>query len=124
MDKEVSERYSSVRILANQIVDRMHKELSQAGFDDSIFNVGTADDADYRLDKDPYSGEYTLAGQWLDDRQGKLGSLLFHSDGSFYVECDIIRPHPQKTKWFVESINAWGKGESIKIDFNLLPMLE
>jgi len=124
MNESVAFRYSKVRKLANSIVYKIKDELATQGFDNTVFNVDSADDAGYSLEKDPYDGQYSLKGEWLDERNGKLGSLLFHADGSFFVECDIIRPHPKKPKWFVEAINAWGKDESIKIDFKLLPMLD
>ena len=79
--------------------------------------------AKYRLERDTASGEDSLLGEWRDQRGQKLGNLVFHADGSFFVEHDVIRNHPKRPGWFVEAVNAWGRGDDIRAEPRLMPML-
>jgi hypothetical protein len=67
-----------------------------------------------------------LTGYWYNKRNKqrieRIGRLQFNSDGSFYAEYDVIKPHPQKVEWFVEAVTAWGKDDVIKTEARLLPM--
>jgi hypothetical protein len=36
----------------------------------------------------------------------------------------VVKPHPKKSKWFVEGVSAWGKAENIKAEPKLLAMPE
>ncbi len=47
--------------------------------------------------------------------------MLFHADGSFFAEYDVIRDHPGDPRWFVEAVNAWGRGSDIRSEPRLLP---
>jgi hypothetical protein len=47
-----------------------------------------------------------------------------NSDGTFYAEYDVVKPHPEKAKWFVEGVTAWGKADQIKSEAKLLAMPE
>lgn len=124
MHESVTDRFESVKRLANEIMVQLHSEVVRLGFSPDEITLKSLEDADYRLEKDPSNAEFSLAGYWNDDRGAKLGCLLFHSDGTFYVEQDIVRPHPVKKKWFVEAVNAWGKEPNIKVESRLLPMPE
>ncbi len=64
----------------------------------------------------------SLEGVWLTEQGGKLGTIIIHHDDSFFAEYDIIRPHPSKSKWFIEAVSAWGRNENIKTEARLLPM--
>lgn len=118
----IKQRLAEVKGLAEQIDLRFKQEVQRLGFDQASVSLKSPDQADYYLEKDPASGEYTLVGDWLDKRGFKEGTLVFHSDGSFFVEQNVVQPHPQKRKWFVEAVNAWGKGDEIKAEARLLPM--
>jgi hypothetical protein len=75
------------------------------------------------LIKDPYTGENNLTCYWYDtSKKQRLGRLQFNSDGTFYAEFDVVKPHPGKSKWFVEGVTAWGKAENIKSEAKLLPI--
>jgi hypothetical protein len=50
------------------------------------------------------------------------GTLLIHTDGSFFAEYDVIREHPRDTRWFVEVVTAWGRGGIIRFVPRLLPV--
>lgn len=80
--------------------------------------------AKYTLSRDPGSGEDALIGIWRDQNGLKQGEILFHVDGSFYAEYDVISAHPEKPKWFVEGVIAWGRENLIKAEPKLLPVTE
>jgi hypothetical protein len=123
MDESVAVRFYKVEQLADQIFDRLYQEVLKLGFGDDIL-LKRPHEASYRLEKDPATCEYCLVGDWLSEQGAKLGTLLFHADGSFFVEQDVVRPHPKRSGWFVEAVNAWGKGDKIKAEARLLAMPE
>ncbi|MGV6817769.1 MAG: hypothetical protein ACWA44_10945 [Thiotrichales bacterium] len=119
-----AERYAQIAQIAQRIYEQLCNEVEKLGFSKSEVELRSPDDACYRLDKDPASGKYSLVGDWINAKGFKYGGLVFHSDGSFYVEQDIAKPHPVKKQWFVEAVNAWGQGDSIKSEASLLPIPE
>ena len=119
-EEAVSLRFSQVKQLADEIIKQMHEVALKLGFDASEVKIKPANEAEYRLEKDVSNGKYGLVGDWRDERGMKLGTLMFHPDGSFFVEHDIILPHPTKSKWFVEAVNAWGRDSVIKAEARLL----
>lgn len=88
--------------------------------------------AEYSLSRDPASGKDSLVGIWRDAKGHKQGEILFHADGSFFAEYDVIRQHPAKPKWFVEGVAVWGRignkserrTDNIKSELKLLPLVE
>jgi hypothetical protein len=122
MDESVAVRYFKVEELAEQIFDNLYQEVVKLGFSHEEVILKGPKEADYRLERDPSTSEYSLVGDWLSEQGMKLGTLLFHSDGSFFVEQDVVRPHPKRKGWFVEAVNAWGKDNEIKAEARLLPM--
>ena len=122
VDEAVQFRYFNIKDLANEIVRQLRNELDRLGFASSEVNIKQPAEAEYRLEKNPSNCEYTLIGDWFDERGAKLGCLLFHADGTFYVEHDVIKPHPKQQRRFVEAVNAWGKGDRIKAEARLLRM--
>jgi len=124
MDTEISERYAKVEPLAEQIGQRLQQEIDKLGFNADELQLLPPADAVYRLEKDTASGEYSLIGDWRNDIGIKMGCLVFHTDGSFFAEQDIVMRHPSNERWFVEAVNAWGKGSEIKAEARLLQMPE
>lgn len=124
MDEAVAQRYQMIKPQAEEIVKRLQYEVAYLGFDPAEITIMSPQKAEYRLERDPSNGDYSLVGDWRDERGMKIGSLLFHADGSFFVEHDVIRPHPTKLRWFVEAVNAWGKDAEIKAEARLLPQPE
>ncbi len=118
----IKQRYAEIRPLAERIGKLFLQEMEKLGFDKSNVALKSPEDADYSLQKDPASGDYSLVGNWLDRRGFKEGTLVFHADGSFFVEQNVVQPHPGKPKWFVEAVNAWGRGEEIKTEARLMPL--
>ncbi|MDD5114634.1 MAG: hypothetical protein PHC94_11515 [Methylobacter sp.] len=121
---ELSEHITIKRQVAESVCRRLTDEINKLGFAAAeIQHYPSYDDATFVLIKDPYSGDQNLACYWYDDRKRqRLGSLQFNSDGTFYAEYDVVKPHPGKAKWFVEGVTAWGNVENIKAEAKLLPM--
>jgi hypothetical protein len=121
---DLSEHISLNRHLAESVCQRLNEEINKLGFSATeIQNSPTYDDASFVLIKDPYTGDHNLTCYWYDkSNRQRLGRLQFNSDGTFYAEYDVVKPHPGKSKWFVEGVTAWGKAENIKSEAKLLPM--
>ncbi len=124
MDEAVASRFAELQGLSGEIAACLLEEVEKIGFAAQEVVLQSPEDAVYRLERDPANGSYSLVGEWRDERGIKLGLLLFHADGSFFVEQDVVRPHPQRSRWFVEAVNAWGREGKIKAEARLLPMPE
>lgn len=72
---------------------------------------------------DPANGLPGYEGVWRNHLGERVGKLIFNSDGSFYAEFDICVRHPSKSGWFVEAVTVWGKGNTLKAEARLLPMI-
>jgi hypothetical protein len=115
------------RAIGVSICERLRAEISKLGFaNDTLANYPYYHTANFTLVKDPYTGDTNLTGVWYNDRNKqrveRIGRLQFNSDGSFYAEYDVVKPHPSKPAWFVEAITVWGKEDTIKAEARLLPM--
>ncbi|MES9946114.1 MAG: hypothetical protein ABW080_14255 [Candidatus Thiodiazotropha sp.] len=124
MDEIIAIRYHKIRALANQVIDRLNEETAKLGFAENELELKKPIEANYWLERDQSSSEYSLIGDWQDEQGAKLGQLLFHADGSFLVEQDVIRPHPTRQGWLVKAVKAWGDGERIDTEVQLYPMSE
>ncbi len=123
-DLAVASRYAEIKALAESIGERFEQEVIKLGFEQQAVSLMSPAEASYYLEFDPGSGEYCLKGDWIDKRGMKQGSLVFHADGSFFVEQDVVKAHPKKKNWFVEAVNAWGRDMDIRAEARLLPMPE
>ena len=124
MDESVAGRFVQVAGLAGEILARLQQEVTRLGFAPAEVVLDPVEQAVFRLEKDPYIGRFSLVGEWFDAGGGRRGSLLFHADGSFFVEQDVIRVHPTRPGWFVEAVNAWGREADIRVEARLLPVPE
>lgn len=124
MNELAAQRYTELADLAAEIGCRLRDEVEKLGFDAEAVSLLAPDAASYRLERDPSDGSHSLAGQWRDQRGNLCGRLLFHADGSFFVEQDVVRPHPRQPRWFVEAVSAWGRDGQIKSEARLLPIPE
>jgi hypothetical protein len=116
-------RLAAVAPLALAIREAMQEQVQQLGFPPGAVEVGGPLAATYHLERDPASGDYSLLGEWRDPTGQKQGGLVFHADGSFFVEYDIVRTHPHRPGWFVEAVQAWGRGDDIRAEARLMPMV-
>lgn len=119
----VQARVDGLAPLALAVCRALAEVVEGLGFAPGSVAIGEPAAACYRLDRDPASGEDSLVGEWRDARGQKQGSLVFHADGSFFVEYDVIRAHPKDPRWFVEAVNAWGRDPEIRAEARLLPAL-
>ncbi|MDP1771977.1 MAG: hypothetical protein Q8L15_06810 [Methylobacter sp.] len=121
---DLSEQIKTNRDLGASICQRLTEEINELGFISAeIQHYPIYDDAVFILIKDPYVGGHNLTGYWYDEaKKQRIGRLQFNSDGTFYAEYDVVKPHPNNTKRFVESVTAWGKAEQIKSEAKLLEM--
>lgn len=72
---------------------------------------------------DPASRQPGYEGVWRNARNDRCGTLTFNGDCSFYAEYDLFCPHPRDTRWFVETVTAWGNAETIRSEAKLIPAL-
>lgn len=121
MEESVALRFFKVEMLANEVLDRFYEEIDKLGFCANEVDLKRPAEAEYRLERDPSNSEYSLVGDWLNEQGKKLGTLLFHADGSFFVEHIVVMPHPTKPGWFVDALKAWGKNDEIRTGARLLP---
>lgn len=123
---DLSEHIAMNRQLAECICQRLIAEIDDLGFTSAeIQHYPRYDDAVFVLVKDPYTGGHNLTAYWYDEvKKQRIGRLQFNSDGTFYAEYDVVKPHPTKPKRFVEGVTAWGKAEQIKSEPKLLEMAE
>ena len=112
-----------LRPLGARICSALALEIDKLGLKEH-FSFPQWEQARFRVHRDPALGEESLEGLWLNEQGGKLGSVIIHSDNSFFAEYDIIRPHPTKAQWFIEAVSSWGRGDTIKSEARLLPMPE
>ncbi len=120
----LNHQFEQHKLKGKQICQEMIQAIKNLGFSETeIDRIPDYEKAEFSLIKDPYTLEENLAGYWYDQNQHRIGNIQFLSDGSFYAEFDIIKPHPTRKKWFVEAVSAWGKGGHIKTEPKLLPAL-
>lgn len=72
---------------------------------------------------DPANGQPGFEGVWRNQLNERVGKLIFNSDGSFFAEYDVCVRHPRKPDFFVEAVTAWGRGDNVKSEARLLPIL-
>lgn len=72
---------------------------------------------------DPSNRQSGYEGVWRDARDRRCGVMVFNSDSSFHAEFDLFCPHPRDTRWFVETVAAWGNAESLRSEAQLIPAL-
>lgn len=121
---DLSEHIKTNRDMGVSICQRLTEEINELGFIPAeIQHYPIYNDAVFILIKDPYAGGHNLTGYWYDEaKKQRIGRLQFNSDGTFYAEYDVAKPHPNNAKRFVESVTAWGKAEQIKSEPKLLEM--
>ncbi len=123
MSDELTSRLQDLSPLVSAVCRALQDQVCRLGFAAEELQIQGPEQASFRLERDPVSGEHSLVGEWRDPRGGRVGSLVFHADGSFFVEQDVIRTHPSKPSWFIEAVTVWGRGNDVKAEPRLLPMV-
>ncbi len=120
----LAEQITLQRELAEAICLRLCAEINALGFAATeCLLYPCYDEALFELVKDPFTGTHNLLGYWYDSlKKQRIGCLNFNSDGSFYAEFDVLKAHPTKCSWCVESVTAWGQAGNIKAEAKLLPL--
>lgn len=118
----VEQRMLEVRAVGENICDALRHEVLKIGLPDDCIDPDI-NRAEYSLSLDPASGQDSLIGIWRNPQGHKQGEILFHADGSFFAEYDVISAHPQKKQWFVEAVTAWGREDIVKAEPRLLPFV-
>lgn len=116
----VDTRLREVKELAESACEALQKEVFKNGLPASCIDP-SLERASFKVSRDPYDGSYSLIGVWRDEHDNKQGEILFHSDGSFFAEYDVISEHPRLSQWFIESVTAWGNQRNLKTELRLLP---
>lgn len=118
----IEARREALRPLAETVLAVLADEVSKLGFGQEEFSLPLLGSAEFKLARDPFSGEDSVEASWSNPHGHRLGSMLFHADGSFYAEIDVVKPHPTDGRWFVEGVAAWGKAPEVRAEPKLLPM--
>lgn len=111
----------AVRPLGETVCRALVEELRKLGLEASGVPIPRFDQIRFAVERDPFSGRDSLRGEWLDGSGNRIGHLLFHADGSFWAEHDVVCDHPDDARWFVEAVTAWGREDRIKSEARLLP---
>jgi len=119
----VHARAAALRPQGEKIRAALIAEAEKLGLTEPLA-LPTWDEARFELQRDPASGQESLAVLWKNARGHLQGSIMMHADGSFFAEYDVVRTHPKKPKWFVEAVTAWGHDDTVKSEPRLLPMPE
>ena len=73
---------------------------------------------------DPGNQQAGYEGIWRNAHQARCGSLTFNSDGSYYAEYDLFFPHPTDVRWFIEMVTAWGRGDTLRVEVQMIPSMQ
>jgi len=122
MNSEVRQRFERMQALGETVCDALLMEVRRNGLPATAINPNL-ERAQFDLSRDPSDGTYCLVGIWRDAHGNKQGEILFHHDGSFYAEYDVICEHPAKPQWFVEAVTAWGNTTKLRSELKLLPTI-
>lgn len=122
-DDELGRRLERILPTARAVCRALTDEVHKIGLDQVGVAITQPELAQFHLERDPASGDQALIGEWRDLAGNKFGSLVFHADGSFFVEQDVVRVHPTRPRWFVEAVTAWGRGNDVKAEPRLLAMV-
>ena len=68
--------------------------------------------------RDPASGEDALIVVWKLD--GRRVQLTLRPDGNIFAECDLLIDHPQKPKFWMDTLTVWGTASALKAEPNLI----
>ena len=118
---ELVSRYRELETLGTAVCKSLGEQVEKLGFSLDEVKIASIDRARFELSRDPYTGLNSLHGIWSDANERRVGSIVFHADGSFFAEYDVIKPHPTNKRWFVEAVTAWGRDDVVKAEPRLLP---
>lgn len=121
-EPSMQERLVEARPICESAIVSMRQALEKLGLAREV-ELMEVDAADFTLSTDPSNGSQSLIGVWKDSRGFYVGSIVVHSDNSFFAEYGMAAPHPKKHGWFIDAITAWGRDGVVKSEPRLLPTL-
>lgn len=122
-DESAQQQAARHQATGRLIIEAWHRELRLLGLAARVA-LPAWETATFALQRDPASVEDALTGSWRGIRGELRGSVVIHADGSFFAEYDILLPHPQRARWFIEAVTAWGGDAGVKAELRLLAMPE
>lgn len=72
----------------------------------------------FEQQRDPASGDDALIARWKCG--GRKVELTLRPDGHVYGECDLLVDHPQRPKFWMDTLSVWGLPPAIKFEPNLI----
>lgn len=119
----IDAQFEQFKTFGIEICQQMTNAINGIGFSAANCTASPEfEQAEFSLITDPFTLDQNLMGNWFDNNRQRRGLIQFNSDGSFYAEYDIVKPHPINKKLFVEAMSAWGNREQIKTEAKLLPL--
>lgn len=123
-DSNLQAHIEQKQALGEKICEALLAEIDKLGFADKGFDNLSFDQLSFNLTHDSYANYDSLEAKWMGKQNNRVGSIVFHGDGSFFAEYDVVQPHPTDKRWFIEAIEAWGNETSIKTELKLLSAVE
>ncbi len=104
---------------AQRIVSSLQQQAEQFSSVGAAPKIGLASAGFIRV-VDPSNQLPGYEGVWRNARNERCGGITFNSDGSFYAEYDLFCVHPRDSRWFVEMVTAWGRGDDVHSEAKLI----
>lgn len=105
----------SMRAEGELVLNRIRNEAVRFGvrLDGLQWSAGRFD-----RQRDPASGEDALVVVWKLD--GRKVELVLRHDGNIFAECDLLIDHPQKPRFWMDTLTVWGTASALKAEPNLI----
>ena len=121
---EFQQRLDEFEEIGDDLCQAMTDYLSEIGMDSQKLPRIKTNGLVYREQRDPFTGEVSLYGEWRDANKILCGNINYRVDGSLYLEHDVLLPHPTDKRWIIEAITAWGTMQDLRLEPRLMPALE
>lgn len=108
--------------LFQAISNQLQATLSKAGFTDAESLVPELGGGRKHEEKDPFDQSTVTVVTWYNPSNVKSGQVMLRANNQVYAEIDILKPHPKAPNRFVESVLAWGSGDTLKTELKMLDM--
>lgn len=122
MEEELQQRIAAARDSGAALLAALREKVAKLALPGEAVTIPELDAAKFTLEYDKYNGQQTLMASFYPLPHYRAGVLLFHSDGSSFAEYHVMRQHPTRPQWFIESVEAWVRDGEIKTDTKLALM--